>query len=221
MDPKKANELVLVFDENLLYGFQNLFSQIEPKTIIKKNVFSDNSDHQWFSVCMSRSYFMPRSRVEVNSSYKQIIPYIVLRCADKCFTYLRAGSEGRLTGKYSIGIGGHLNPKDYLGVLSDVPMNGAKREFWEELFIEKPIISDHMWIDAGFRSNPYYLYDPRDSVGQVHFGLVYLINVSPDLSERIRLLEEGEVVGWKSKEELQGLGDELEGWSRLVVDACL
>ena len=219
MNPKKANELVLVFDEDLMYGFQGL--RKDRNSLEYGGVSSHTSDYNWFAEVLKRAYWMPRSRVESDEHYKQIIPYVVLRCNNRFFTYCREGSEDRLSGKYSIGIGGHLNLRDYQGVLADVPMNGAKREFWEEVYLEDRTISHHMWVESSFSTRPYFLYDPTDFVGQVHFGIVYIMNLSQVVADGIRLKEEGYNPEWKTAGELRDLGDQLEGWSRLVVQKCL
>lgn len=222
MDPKKANELVLGFDKKLMYGFKGLYNQYE-KIFITSGVTKERSDLSWFQECLNRAYWMPRGLIEDDTSFKQIIPYIIIKSIDGYFTYRRKGSEGRLTGKYSIGIGGHLNPQDLLGVMSDVPLNGAKREFWEEIYIEDSVTSDYMLINSNFQSAPnlHLLYDGSDEVGQVHFGLVYIINVTKLLSEKIRMGWEAEGYSWKTLPELKALEDELEGWSQLVVNECL
>ena len=52
--------------------------------------------------------------MEVDPSFKQVIPYLVLRDAERYFLMrrTRAGVDARLLGRYSIGVGGHLNPGD-------------------------------------------------------------------------------------------------------------
>src|SRR4051794_16485928 len=58
--------------------------------------------------------FRPRSEVETDPSFKQLIPYVVLRYGDKVFHYCRGGSgtETRLHAKRSVGIGGHIADTD-------------------------------------------------------------------------------------------------------------
>ena len=56
--------------------------------------------------------FEPRAAMERDPSFKQIIPYLVLRDGPRYFLMQRtnAGGDVRLHGRYSIGVGGHLNP---------------------------------------------------------------------------------------------------------------
>ncbi|HVJ81830.1 MAG TPA: phosphoesterase, partial [Planctomycetia bacterium] len=58
--------------------------------------------------------YLPRAEAELDPSFKQLVPYAVLRAGNAVFTYRRgkAGSESRLHDLWSIGIGGHVNPED-------------------------------------------------------------------------------------------------------------
>src|SRR3954454_9273568 len=61
-----------------------------------------------------RGEFRPRPDAEQDPSWKQVIPYVVLRDGDAIFLMrrTRAGGDERLHDRYSIGIGGHVNPQD-------------------------------------------------------------------------------------------------------------
>ena len=58
--------------------------------------------------------FKPRQEAELDTNFKQIIPYVILRYENSVFRYTRGKhfSEKRLEGKYSIGIGGHISQRD-------------------------------------------------------------------------------------------------------------
>jgi predicted NUDIX family phosphoesterase len=58
--------------------------------------------------------YRPRSEVEEDPSYKQIIPYVVFRCEDAVFCYTRGKSQGeaRLHRRRSLGVGGHVSEAD-------------------------------------------------------------------------------------------------------------
>ena len=70
-----------------------------------------------------------RERMERDPTFKQVIPYVVLRDEERYFLMQRtsAGGDARLHGRYSIGVGGHLNPGD------DGLLGGLQREWHEEL----------------------------------------------------------------------------------------
>jgi predicted NUDIX family phosphoesterase len=146
--------------------------------------------------------FEPRSTMEHDPSFKQIIPYLVLRDGPRYFLMQRttAGGDPRLHGRYSIGVGGHLNPGD--GGL----LGGLRREWDEELI-------------AGFVP-PFRLVamlnDDTTAVGAVHLGAVYVADAS------------GRPVGIRETDKLSGafaepgavaaVRDRMETWSALVFD---
>ena len=51
---------------------------------------------------------------EEDESFRQIIPYVVLRSPGRIFSYARTARAGerRLHGLRSVGVGGHVNPED-------------------------------------------------------------------------------------------------------------
>ena len=72
---------------------------------------------------------MRRGDAEEDPTHKQVIPYLVLRDGERWFLMrrTRAGGDARLHDRWSIGVGGHLNPGD-----GDVA-GGLRREWAEEL----------------------------------------------------------------------------------------
>ena len=62
-------------------------------------------------VCVS---YRPRAEVETDPSFKQIVPYVVLRWGDQLFHYTRGkgATESRLRALRSIGVGGHISADD-------------------------------------------------------------------------------------------------------------
>ena len=68
---------------------------------------------EFLSVLLQSAIFLPREKAENDRRYRQIIPYVVLRYGDDLFSYVRiSGSEARLEGKVSVGIGGHVSRAD-------------------------------------------------------------------------------------------------------------
>jgi len=112
---------------------------------------------------LSEARFEPRGQMEHDPSWKQIIPYLVLR--DGRDYYLmrrtRAGADRRLHDRYSIGVGGHINPGD--GGL----LGGLRREWQEELEAD---------FEPEFRLVGL-LNDDATDVGSVHLGVVFLANL--------------------------------------------
>jgi len=150
--------------------------------------------------------YLDRPEAEDDPSHKQLIPYVVVRDADRVFLMHRTegGGDPRLHGKGSIGVGGHLNPVD---AGDDALMTGLRREWSEELEAD--------W-EPDFRLIGL-LNDDTNPVGAVHLGVVFSVEAAGravDVREHDKLVgafvEPGEVaVSW----------DRLETWSQLVADA--
>src|SRR5947207_7977538 len=58
--------------------------------------------------------YRPRAEVETDPSFKQIVPYVILRHGSDVFHYTRGkgGTEARLRALRSIGVGGHISADD-------------------------------------------------------------------------------------------------------------
>src|SRR5262249_45655543 len=80
--------------------------------------------------------FRLRSAVETDPAFKQLIPYVVLRCGVDLFHYRRgsSGAEKRLAALRSVGIGGHINEDDAAG-RDNAYRTGMLRELAEEVEI--------------------------------------------------------------------------------------
>ncbi len=153
--------------------------------------------------------FKPRARVEDDPSVKQIIPYLIVRYEDRLFLFQRsaAGAEARLRGLFSVGVGGHINRSDVVGA-EDLVAAGLRRELEEELV-----------IGSAWRARLVgVLNDDSNAVGQVHFGLVHVVEVdSPDVAVR----ESGALTGrMASLEDVMAVRDRMETWSRLILGAA-
>lgn len=151
--------------------------------------------------------FRPRSEVEDDPNFKQLIPYVVLRHRERLFHYTRgkAGSESRLRTRKSIGIGGHVNDTDTLA--SDVYRQGMHRELTEEVDISGG------WVEHEFG----FIYDPSTLVGSVHLGVVHLFDLETD---EVTPRETGLIeCGFATPTELLTDADAFETWSQLVLKA--
>jgi predicted NUDIX family phosphoesterase len=151
----------------------------------------------YLAVIRESGTFRPRPEAETDPSWKQVIPYLVLRDGPRIFLMrrTRAGGDERLHERYTIGIGGHLNPQD-----AD-PLSGLRREWAEE-------------IEADFE--PTFtplgvLNDDDNNVGTVHLGLVY----SADAGGRaVRIREHEKLEGaFATFSEVTAVVTRLETWS--------
>jgi predicted NUDIX family phosphoesterase len=148
-------------------------------------------------------FFVRRAEAEEDPTLKQVIPYLVLRDGERWFLMrrTRAGGDRRLHDRWSIGVGGHLNPGD-----GDVA-GGLAREWVEELVAD----FEPDCAPVGL------LNDDTTAVGAVHVGFVYVADAG------------GRPVTIRETEKLEGsfaptasvaaVRDDLETWSRLAFDA--
>jgi len=158
--------------------------------------------HEFESVVAREGRFQPRAAMEVDRSWKQVIPYLVLRDGEHYFLMrrTRAGGDARLHDRWSIGVGGHLNPGD--GDLA----GGLRREWREELRAD---------FDPEFELVGL-LNDDSTDVGSVHVGAVYVANAA-GLPVAIR--ETDKLVGsFVTPAEVAAVVEHMESWSALVFE---
>lgn len=143
-----------------------------------------------------------RPEMERDPSFKQIIPYLVLRDGARYFLMQRttAGADPRLHGMYSIGVGGHLNPGD--GGL----LGGLEREWHEELVAD--FLPEFQLVAL--------LNDDSTSVGAVHLGAVYVADVE---GRPVAIRETDKLSGgFAAPVEVSAVVERMETWSRLAFD---
>lgn len=154
--------------------------------------------------------FKPRSEMETNPDYKQLIPYVIMSCGGRYLTYLRGkrAGEKRLVGNRSIGIGGHINPIDDMSLFSfrDTYLNAVKREVEEEVNLE-----------TGYTDRIVALLnDDSNEVGKVHLGVVHLWTLdSVNVTKKEQMINQ---LTFMSITELLEVRDEMETWSQLCLD---
>jgi predicted NUDIX family phosphoesterase len=147
--------------------------------------------------------FEPRDTVERDPSRKQVIPYVVVRNGRRIFLMrrTRAGGDPRLHDRYSIGVGGHLNPGD-----EDLA-GGLRREWTEELIAPFEPRFEPLGL----------LNDDTTDVGSVHLGFVFIVDAS---GRSVEVRETDKLSGWFAEpDEVRSVYDELETWSQIVLDA--
>ncbi len=160
--------------------------------------------------------YRPRGEMEVDPSFKQLIPYVIFRHTDDAgrqsvFQYTRGKGQGeaRLHSKRSIGIGGHISSDD--AEIDDVnPYDeGLRREIAEEVVIG----TEYRQQCVGL------INDDETEVGKVHLGVVHFFDVeSPNVKPA-----ESEIVdaGFESVDSLVQDTDGFESWSRICLEALL
>jgi predicted NUDIX family phosphoesterase len=155
----------------------------------------------------SKLSYRPRSEVETDPSFKQIVPYVVLRHGDQVFHYTRGkgGTESRLHALRSIGVGGHISSDDR--TLFETPYREALlREVAEEVQIDTTYTERCIGL----------LNDDSTPVGQVHLGIVHVFELAePQVRRREQVLTR---TGFAPISELRSQREEFETWSQFVLD---
>ena len=167
--------------------------------------------------------FAPRREAERDFTRKQLIPYaLVLDKAGRALTYRRQGSEGRLAGLFSAGIGGHVNERDAGDTLSARLLSGLAREMQEELGISLNLAprpaSPAPPRPAGFDQNGQVrllgmINEDESEVGLCHIGVVF--RVDWDASRNPSFSDEIAEPEWRFPADLDLSRFEL--WSALAL----
>jgi predicted NUDIX family phosphoesterase len=162
------------------------------------------ADDAWLEDLVgSAGEFRPRPVMEADPSHKQVIPYLVLRDGPAWFLMqrTRAGADQRLHDRFSIGVGGHLNPGD------DGMRGGLRREWREELAAD--FEPEFQFVGL--------LNDDDTDVGSVHLGAVYVADAA---GRPVDVRETHKLSGrFATTADVEAVRDRLETWSALVFDA--
>ena len=158
--------------------------------------------------------YRPRSEMEQDPTFKQLIPYVIFRYSDaeglvQLFQYRRGGGQGesRLHQKRSVGIGGHISSVDAARGDIDPYQQGMQRELDEEVQVDTAY--DMKCIGL--------INDDETDVGQVHLGIVHICDVAePRVTPR-----ESEILdaGFRPVAELLEDMDGFETWSSICLQA--
>jgi predicted NUDIX family phosphoesterase len=151
--------------------------------------------------------YRPRSQVETDPSFKQLIPYVVLRWREQVFHYTRGqkGTESRLRGLRSLGVGGHIAEGD-ASLFGTAYQEGMLREIAEEIYLETPYTERCVGL----------INDDSNAVGQVHLGIVHIFDLeAPRARRREAALTKA---GFAPLAELRRQRDEFETWSQFLLD---
>ncbi len=196
---------IMVVKNNILFDSGERFQGLSHNEINYENIILRN--YEWMRCKLA----------EENFEYKQPISYISIinPKIKKVFLYQRSidpkkYSEKRLQGKLSIGVGGHIEKKDFK-TGGNYIRESMLRELVEEVDGLEPCLSEKVL--------GYINYD-GDEVSKVHFGILYML---PTFSENIKPkdpeIKEG---GLKSLEEVEDLFNSekfiVEAWSKIALD---
>ena len=210
------NQRIIVVNKNVLFGndyFEGfrLAEEIDYESRILKN----------FQVMRRGSTSEPKNHpegnAELNSEYKQPIGYSIVFNPEirKIFAYKRSledknYGETRLQGKWSWGFGGHIEPFD--------TKNGNP--------IRQSILREVQREEIKLKGEIYslrilgYINNDSDSVGKVHFGMLYLFTTNAERAEAVDPeIAEIRLCSVKDLESLCSSQDvKVEEWSRIALE---
>ncbi|MCK4265111.1 hypothetical protein KAW80_02010 [Candidatus Babeliales bacterium] len=189
---KKTDEEILVVPREKILS-KNDFNGIKPIDL-----------ENYAKIINSSGLFMWRSQAEIDSNFKQIIPYLVFNYEDKYFLMQRksTSSEVRLKNKYSFGIGGHIRKED---ILKKSIIDWSWREFYEEVEYSGNLKIEPIGL----------LNDETNFVGEVHIGFVFLLKGDSDKIKIRSELKSGDLL---RLEECKKLYPVMESWSQYVFN---
>lgn len=184
-----------------------------PKDYSISGFFSSGTESTLLTMYEAGLWLGPRASLEINPSFKQLIPYIVLRVGNKFVRYHRtlAGGESRLHGRYSIGLGGHIDLSDVSFENNSVELEktltcASEREVREELGEVRCLHKVRLGV----------IVDNSNEVGKVHIGIVEVWEV-----ENNSWIASEEAIGdvqLVTLCELRAETERLETWSAMLLD---
>ena len=176
--------------------------------------FLPADDVNFESVILSNFEWMNKDKAEINPDYKQPIGYSIIYnpTLKQVFLYKRSVvekdyAEKTLQGKWSCGVGGHIEKID---TQNGNPIHESSlREIQEEI---KIFGKKRMQILG-------YINDDSDDVGKVHFGILYLVVINSDKVEPLDLeISEGGLVPLNVLEDKCNSVDVIvENWSKIAL----
>lgn len=170
--------------------------------------FQKISEKEAFDLITNHLEFRCRTDdLEKDISFKQVIPYFLVKNDSKYFISSRTNKSGdtRAHGFKLIGFGGHLRKKDIVGPMK----NWLKREFEEEIEAMEVEKIEFLGLlnDDGEELN---------GINKVHFGLVFVVNTG----EVVKIREKNKLKPgtFMTANEIKKNKEKLETWSKILAD---
>jgi predicted NUDIX family phosphoesterase len=175
----------------------------------EKGLIRGNSDV--LRKIVQNGLFLKRSELEEDPSFKQIIPYAIISNKESFFLFRRTSgqTEKRLHNKFSLGVGGHMNPNDSLESKEQYLIDELNRELFEEVkLLNGCLIKDIEFIG--------FINDDTIPVGRVHIGLLYNIHLS---NKEVYINETDKMTAdWIEKSSLADFYEGMETWTKIAFD---
>ncbi len=153
-----------------------------------------------------------RNVLEHDEAWRQVVPYAIIRMASRILLLqrTRSGGDARLYDRFTIGVGGHINPIDSFAINQgvdhgDLIQAGLERELKEELEIE---------VEASQILG--FIHQNDNPIARVHTGVLYLL----EAEREPRVLETEKLQGGMvSLEAVSEVYAQLESWSQVAFNA--
>ncbi|MGC1391061.1 MAG: hypothetical protein WA816_08470 [Bacteroidales bacterium] len=178
-------------------------------TYKKKGLIRGNSEV--LKKIIQNGLFLRRGELEEDDSFRQIIPYAIISNKDSFYLFRRTSgqTEKRLHNKFSLGVGGHMNPDDSMESKEQYLIDELKRELFEEVkLLNGCLIEDIEFIG--------FINDDTIPVGRVHIGLLYNIHVS---NKEVYINETDKMTAdWIDKSNLAEFCEGMETWTKITFD---
>jgi predicted NUDIX family phosphoesterase len=181
-------------------------------TYKKKGLIRENSEV--LKKIVQNGLFLRRSELEEDDSFKQVIPYAIISNKDSFYLFRRTSgqTEKRLHNKFSLGVGGHMNPDYSKESKEQYLIDELKRELFEEV----KLLNGCLLEDIEFIG---FLNDDTIPVGRVHIGLLYNIHVS---NKEVYINETDKMTAdWIDKSNLAEFYGGMETWSKIAYDCYI
>ncbi|HSC25614.1 MAG TPA: hypothetical protein VLB80_05375 [Candidatus Babeliales bacterium] len=195
-------ENITLHDEHILVVKRtHLFTAASPQ--VWHGLKEVDFEH-YFHIINHKKEFHPRSIMEINTLYKQIIPYLIFTYNNHFFLMQRKSnaSETRLRNRLTLGIGGHIRQED---MQENSLFAWATREFHEEVSYTGNLTVKPLGI----------INDDSNDVGKVHIGFVFLLTGD---SPAIAIKSELKSGALLSLSECISQRENMESWSQFVID---
>ncbi len=188
-------------------------------TYKEKGLIPGNSDV--LKRIVQNGLFRKRNELEEDPSFKQIIPYAIIsskepersgvRRSQSFYLFKRTSkqTEKRLHNRFSLGVGGHMNPGNSMESKEQYLIDELKRELFEEVkLLNACLIEDIEFIG--------FINDDTIPVGSVHIGLLYNIHVS---NKDLYINETDKMTAdWIEKHNLAEFYEGMETWTKITFD---
>lgn len=187
---------------------------VKREVLFRDNYFEKGfvslNDKDFLSLINNNFEYRERTdELEHNSEFKQIIPYVwIVNKEGKVFAYRRDKrnsqeyKEKRLHGKWSCGLGGHIDKGDDE---ENIVFNAMLRELREEVVMQ----------GTYFPKIIGFFNDDTDSVGKVHFGVLAVVEASGEVkhAENDEVTEEKFV--FPAELEMMMENENFESWTKV------